>query len=116
MSKEIAMLKKELKDCEAKGKVRDKELRDLRKCLDVKSEALEKSRKEFNELSLVLNNVKFKSLKALEKEASQLRARNYVLEDQSRLSVQFKTALEDLSVEYETYRNDREGKVERLLG
>jgi len=33
MSKEIAALKKELKDSENRGKIKEKEFRDLKKCL-----------------------------------------------------------------------------------
>jgi hypothetical protein len=48
MAKEIASLKKMLADSEKLSKNKDKELKEVRRCLEVKSEALEKSRKDFN--------------------------------------------------------------------
>lgn len=48
LAKEIAALKRELKESEGRGRQREKELKEARKCLEVKGEALEKSRREFN--------------------------------------------------------------------
>lgn len=61
----MAALKKELKDSDARAKAKEKELKETRRCLEVKAEALEKSRKEFNELSLLFNTDKYKSLRVL---------------------------------------------------
>ncbi len=44
----------------------EKEVKEVKRCLQVKGEALEKSRKEFNELSTLFNGDKYKSLRALE--------------------------------------------------
>lgn len=52
----------------------------MRRCLQVKGEALEKSRKEFNELSTLFNGDKYKSLRALESENKEIKTRNAILE------------------------------------
>ena len=65
MSKEINTLRRELKDCDHKLKIKDKEIKDLKKCLDTKTEALEKVRKDFNELSNIFNTDKYKSIRSL---------------------------------------------------
>ena len=81
----------------------------------MKGEALEKSRKEFNELSQLFNGDKYKSLRALEGDNRELRARNAVLEEQGKANTQLKQALLELTAEYEEYREDRESRLARLL-
>ncbi len=49
-------------------KKKDKDNAELRKQIDIKNEMLERLRKELAELSLIMNNDKFKSLRTVEVE------------------------------------------------
>ena len=80
MAKEIASLKRQLVESDKQYKNREKELKEVRRCLEVKSEALEKSRKDFNELSKVFNTDKYKSVKVMGEELTNVKAKLSILE------------------------------------
>ena len=111
MSKEINSLKRELKESLQKQTQKDKQIKELKRCLETKNEALEKSRKDFNELSILMNTDKFKSIRQLEQEVVTLKSKVAKNEDSGKL----KKMLEGITTEYDEYRREMEKKWDILI-
>ena len=59
-------MRRELKKFEEKVKSKDKEILDQKRLIEVKNDTLEKLRNEIQDLGLLINNDKFKSLSVIE--------------------------------------------------
>lgn len=103
-------------------KKKDKDHQDLKKQMDVKNEMLNKLRTEVAELSLLINNDKFKSIKLMENDLKKMKADYQVLkkehlskcEEKMQLETelqQFKTILEKLTQEYNRVQNNEGGQA-----
>ena len=59
-------MRRELKKFEEKVKSKDKEILDQKRLIEVKNDTLEKLRNELQDLGLLINNDKFKSLRVID--------------------------------------------------
>ena len=81
-NREVTRLKAEARTNHDNHKKSEKENIDLKKSVQAKQTALEKLRKEKDELWAIVNTEKFKSIHAVEEEKKQLIEKLQALEDQ----------------------------------
>jgi hypothetical protein len=68
LTRDQNVMRRDAKKMDDKMKQKDKEILEQKKLIEVKNETLEKLRNELQDLGLLINNDKFKSLRVIEGE------------------------------------------------